>query len=75
MNNAVTITITSKGWETKAEINGEIFIENHKSTNSGSVSVGDLLSNNKNFDDDLSEAISDLILLDIVKELQISEDL
>jgi hypothetical protein len=70
--NKVTIEITSKGWKTILEINGEQFIEEHKRTGSGSArQVSDKLI--EDYDvatDDLSEALNSFFQFDVMRALE-----
>lgn len=70
--NRVTIEITSEGWRTILEVNGEQFIEEHKRTGSGSAKqVSEKLIEDYDVSTDyLSDALNSFFQFNVMQALE-----
>lgn len=65
----VTVTITDKGWETKIDIGGQIFIEKHEMTRTGAKMVESNLDRQSDIPEELQEALEGFAFYNISNAL------
>ena len=67
--NKVTIEITSEGWKTILQINGEEIVEEHKRTESGSAVGGNDIEDSDLVADELYEALDSFFPFEVMQAL------
>lgn len=69
--NKVTIEITSEGWKTILEVNGEHFVEEHKRIGSGARQASEkLIEDYDILTDDLYDALNSFFQYDVMRALE-----